>query len=1102
MKNICSNKKILLTTSLILVFAISIFGISKVFANTNIFKIMNITISDKSDSTIASITSFDDSNIVVNTEYHGVGEYVEYKLLLKNNSEKSYTIKTIGDTNNSPNIYYEYDRNPNIEMSAGEEKELTIKAIYKTELNDINNRNQNVNFTIDFTLLDEEDNEVITSIGVNPKTGDNILIYLILAISSFILLIFIHKKSKSKVLIPLLLLCTPTFINALDASVSINFDNITKIYDKMQVTVNIDGETTTEIVEYGTKTDHPDAPNKNGYTFDGWYVDDEEYDFNSDITNDIEMEARYNLIQYTITYDLNGGTATNVAEYNVETDSFDLVNPTKQGYNFAGWTGSNGNALQTRVTIEKGSIGNKNYTANFSARDDTPYTVIHKYKNLDGTFDTEEEGLLGVTATTVQPQIIYRHGFIEPELENLYIDANGESRLEYIYERANFNLTYNDALYIETDFTNESYSYGTPITVRIKDKPGYTFDYWLIGGYYQWGDEYTFTFNDDTLVSPLFTAKRYNIIFSGNNEEVYRDDYNQWATYGNEFELYDTWFATEHYTFAGQNTRADGNGTSYSNQQVVSNLTTEDSITLYAQWTPKTYTITFNSQGGSDVASREIEYNQVIGIPTSQQEGWDLEGWYQCPNGYCTKLEADTVATYDVTYYANWTVKQSHITFDEVGGSDEEDYDVNYNDNLYWLPYNGHTTKEGYVLEGWYLEPNYTTKVDESYIVTGNITLYAKWIKSVSSATIPEVLQIAQAPTGTGTITVDYGADEGEDYTFVLYDESVVTVEQNGTVHAVSEGEATVFVRGAVSYDWINVSVVVAPRQYTITFDSQGGEEVEPVIRDENSTFWDLPSYIYKDYYTFDGWYNDTGYGTRVGYNVPLTGDILVYAKWNKTECTDFQVDSWDTIYNNITTGNSDKYTLGCTKEITLGEDSDGHNLVNRTVRLVNNTRPEICETEGYSQTACGFVLEFYTIITRHQLFEEGITTTTGGWPATEARRYMNEDVYNALPNDLKSKVIDTYTVSGYGPDASASFETVDKLYAYNYRELYAKDDLPPTAYNVYEISDSYNRTRQMDYFYSKHVDIINNNYYTTHSFPDEEYSIPYITLNSKCNLF
>ena len=60
MKNICSNKKTLLTTSLILVFAISIFGISKVFANTNIFKIMNITISDKSDSTIAAITSFDD----------------------------------------------------------------------------------------------------------------------------------------------------------------------------------------------------------------------------------------------------------------------------------------------------------------------------------------------------------------------------------------------------------------------------------------------------------------------------------------------------------------------------------------------------------------------------------------------------------------------------------------------------------------------------------------------------------------------------------------------------------------------------------------------------------------------------------------------------------------------------------------------------------------------------------------------------------------------------------------------------------------------------------------------------------------------------------
>lgn len=284
-------------------------------------------------------------------------------------------------------------------------------------------------------------------------------------------------KRKSKALIIVVLLNTPIFVNAIDSNVTINFDNVIKLYYKMQVTINIGGDTTTSTIGYGTKVEQPNIVNKDGYEFDGWYLGDTEYDFDSDVTSDIEIEARYNLIPYTITYILNGGTAENVGEYNVETDSFDLVNPTKQGFNFSGWTGSNGDVLQTRVTIEKGSTGDKTYIANFSARDDTTYKVIHKYKNLDGTFDTDEEELTGVTETTVRPQTRYRYGFTEPELSDLFINATGDSKLEYIYERVNYNLTYNNLNYIETDFTNESYPYGTSITVKIKDKPGYNFNY-------------------------------------------------------------------------------------------------------------------------------------------------------------------------------------------------------------------------------------------------------------------------------------------------------------------------------------------------------------------------------------------------------------------------------------------------------------------------------------------------------------------------------------------------------------------------------------------------------------------------------------------------
>ncbi|MBR5662861.1 MAG: InlB B-repeat-containing protein [Bacilli bacterium] len=84
-------------------------------------------------------------------------------------------------------------------------------------------------------------------------------------------------------------------------------------------------------------------------------------------TGSKNFTAYYIPIDYTVTYDLNGGTLSsqNRSTYNVETNTFTLNNPTKDGYYFTGWTGSNGTTPQTNVSIAKGSSGNKSYTANY-----------------------------------------------------------------------------------------------------------------------------------------------------------------------------------------------------------------------------------------------------------------------------------------------------------------------------------------------------------------------------------------------------------------------------------------------------------------------------------------------------------------------------------------------------------------------------------------------------------------------------------------------------------------------------------------------------------------------------------------------------------------
>ena len=97
-----------------------------------------------------------------------------------------------------------------------------------------------------------------------------------------------------------------------------------------------------------------------------------------------EKEVK-NIITYNIDYILNNGSATNPSTYNVETKTFNLNNSERTGYTFTGWTGSNGNTPQTTVTIPKGTIGDKNYTANWTPIN---YTITYNYNGGNTTNPT------------------------------------------------------------------------------------------------------------------------------------------------------------------------------------------------------------------------------------------------------------------------------------------------------------------------------------------------------------------------------------------------------------------------------------------------------------------------------------------------------------------------------------------------------------------------------------------------------------------------------------------------------------------------------------------------------------------------------------------
>ena len=191
-------------------------------------------------------------------------------------------------------------------------------------------------------------------------------------------------------------------------------------------------------------------------------------------------------------------------------------------------------------------------------------------------------------------------------------------------------------------------------------------------------------------------------------------------------------------------------------------------------------------------------------------------------------------------------------------------------------------------------------------------------------------------------------------------------------------------------------------------------------------------SYTDKTYARIDGGTSNPGYFTDVS-----------------QKPTQFEQDSWTTIIANIKAGNTSKYKVGDTKTIDMGSYGT------HTLRIANTSTTSECSTSGFSQTVCGFVLEFADIITTRIM--NSSSTNVGGWPASSMRRFVNNDIYNSLPSNLKNGIIDTTVVSSHGSSDSSNFTSIDKLYLLAPKEIYSDGYLSSDTAKYL--------TRQLDYY-------------------------------------
>ena len=242
-----------------------------------------------------------------------------------------------------------------------------------------------------------------------------------------------------------------------------------------------------------------------------------------------------------------------------------------------------------------------------------------------------------------------------------------------------------------------------------------------------------------------------------------------------------------------------------------------ENMTITAQWEINQYTITFDTNGGSEIAPITQDYGTAITAPESPtREGYTFIGW--------DKAIPTTMPAENVTITAQWKVNQYTITFDTAGGSEIAPITQNY-DTAITAPAN--PTKEGYTFIGW-------DKAIPSTMPAENMTITAKWKVNQYTITFDTAggSEIASITQDYGTAITAPANPTREGYTFLGWDKAIPTTmpAENMTITAKWE---------------IN--------QYTITFDTAGGSTVAPITQDYGTQI-SAPANPTREGYTFIGW--------------------------------------------------------------------------------------------------------------------------------------------------------------------------------------------------------------------------------------------------------
>ena len=418
------------------------------------------------------------------------------------------------------------------------------------------------------------------------------------------------------------------------------------------------------------------TPTRTGYTFIGWTGEgittpQPNVTIPKGSTGDKRYIENWELTEYNITMDLNGGSGQEKVVYTMTDEDFELPTPTRHGYEFVGWTGEGITTPQTSVIIPKGSTGNRTYTANWEI---ITYNIFlykgdgSEAETIHYTVETPDFALQPPTRTGYEFLGWQRLDGYAPGEKQMNVTipkgTTGDRTYTGCWQAIEYTIT------LDTSGGNalDAISYAvtsSPITLPTPVRTGYTFLGWTGEG---------ITTPQTSVIIPkgstgdkAYTANwqviEYTITLDTNGgPNVSPIKYTVEDSFTLPYPL------RPGYEFAGWT--LDGSGMLPATTLIIYYGTTGD-LHYKAEWRLAEYTITMNLDGGS--GQEKVVYtitDEDFELPTPTRNGYEFVGWtgerITTPQ---TSVKIPKGSTGNKAYTANWKVIRYTITLVTNGGA-------------------------------------------------------------------------------------------------------------------------------------------------------------------------------------------------------------------------------------------------------------------------------------------------------------------------------------------------------------------------------------------------------------------------------------------------